>query len=264
MTFLKTTIVTLLLFISSLTFAQVGKNPFIDSVTTKVKALLPKNWFVVQNTTGFSVYYCRSCAEYETVKLKEENATASSEKIALNYFTTHGADSVSFYSMLSPDYIYKADPSAPLSDSEKKEARGKYKPADILKLDVVFTTKWENAHYDSIKNNNELLREKVLAQLPAKRSPKEFDDFRYWVPGKEWNSITQQSFSFERLPYQSSWYNYSVFIIPHLPFYDCSILYCDKKDPDYYTNPDNDMNREYSMIQGIIAYALGIKDYRMH
>jgi hypothetical protein len=243
-------------------YAQMPDPIFIDSVSKKIEGLLPTNWLIIKHDSGFSVFYCRSCIEYANKEIiKVENYYSTPKSLALSYFMQKGPDSVSFYSGLNLAYKYDPKGMLPLTESERKADREKYKPDGILKLDIVFSKKWSAGHLDTTRIHNELLRKKIMEQALGKNSV-EFESLRYWVPKNYWKEKTREySFFFERLPYESSWYNYSIFMIPRIGFLGCEIMYCEKNDPEYYYKMENHITREYHSVEGIISYALGIKDF---
>ncbi len=264
MKLIKMKILGLLLVISTFSSGQIINNLFIDSVANKIESLLPKNWFLSKNENGFSVSYCRSCSEFESKKLKKMKASETTQKIASVYFKQHGADSVSYYSLISLPLIhFPWDTIHPPSAWDKSKLREIYKPNDIVIINVLFKARWTKEHLDTVKAHNEVLRHiRMKESIGKKQDSYKSKDFRSWTRHEDWNGKTKNyPFTIEQLPYESAWYNYSIFITPGRNCSYGGIMYYDKNDIEFYANPENEITHEFDMVRLIISYGLGIRDY---
>lgn len=260
------TITLFLLLLSSKAFSQNKK--FITELSNKVKEVLNDDWFIEVVNDGFNVYFCRSCNEnYQ--KWADETGFIKGyilveplvEKDRYEFFKTELADSISYYSTVSMyDGIF--DPSQ--ADSIQHHAKKKfYRKNGILKFEIRLESKWSDNKIKEIQTKNNLLKKEILKESLYKSSINMFSDYRFNLPDDQWKTRTTAfDFYFQRLPYTSAFYDYSIFITPEKPYYSSvKPMYVDNSDEHYYENKENFIEAERCQALRIIALTLGIPDF---
>lgn len=245
-------------------FAQLSFKPKLDSIDSliiRVQNTLSKEWFVEKKANGFDVFFCRSCNENYIDSIN--NTPSYNRKNIQNnasfkfftrehFFERNGPDSVSYYSTVSQEF-------------STNEIRKYYEANGVMKIMVRLEQKWSKKKYKSIQNKNNTLKNEITKKSLGKSNMTIFEDYRFWVPNQPWllNRIKDYDFSFQQLPYTSDWFEYSIFIYQDKPTQFCNIMYCDPLDNLYYKNKRNKLEHERLTALTSIAYALGIKNYKV-
>ena len=238
---------------------------FVENICNNVKQVIGDEWFISQTNEGFDVYYCRTCNENYQKWLNEKNRfwkehydTPISQSKRYEFFSPELADSVSYYATVSR-------PSRAFDDTLNSEFdRDWYKKNGILKIQVRFEKKWTDEAYCEVEQKNELLKTEMLKEPLYKASMDMFSDCRFWLPELYWKQRTAScDFFFQRLPYKSCFYDYSIFIVPDKPYFFTDVLYVDSADEFYYKNKNNFIEDERCKILKIIAVSLGITDFKL-
>lgn len=235
----------------------------IDTLIQRVESTLSNDWFVVRRNNGFDVFFCRSCYDKyvdSTNKLKNsingrKNRILILQNSARSIFEQNGPDSIYYYQTVSL-----------AANTDTTLSRKDFASNAIMKISVDIEPKWDISKYNKILDQNNLLRDEIIKDNLGKTNMNIFKDYRFWVPNQNWllSRIKNFEFSFQQLPYESSWYNYSIFIYQDKPYQFCDALFCNPNDFYYFKNIKNYIDKDRDQALLTIAYSLGIKDYKIY
>lgn len=211
----------------------------LNHIIHDVESVIDPNWFIEKNDSGFTLFYCPTC-QSEYIRFSSIDNILSDTSLYENgyptrndFLTQYGPDSLHFRNMIGG------------YDPGSKE-QNPYPKNGILKLDVYFQPKWSQSKIDhSQKKNDEI---KLCVNENHRRIHSvSFYDYRLFIHDKFWDCD-----SMIRLPYSSSWYNYSIFIV---------------LDPDNYFSlplwPEDgtDLHSYLFRTMRTLAFSLGINDF---
>lgn len=245
-----------------LIFTCIGTNFFhaqeskkLDQLIDEIELQIGEEWYLQKTENGFSVSFCRSCAENYSDYLE---TSTTRELPKAHFFESDKLDSISCDSWGSryAGHNFKTD------QEQIDYYNDYYKPYSTLQFDVVFENKWSNEHVDSILANNTLLKEAILAEPLYKTDLTIFSDYRYELPSDYLQKrTTQYDFYFERLPYKSSSIDSSIFIVENDVFFFCHPVLVDKDDRTFFEKDENFLEAERQRVLKVVAKVLKIKDY---
>jgi hypothetical protein len=226
-----------------------NKKDSIDLIIDQVKKVLSDEWYITRVENGFTVSFCRSCHENYLDSLAELDNIPVIEKDF--FFRKQGPDSVLYYSIVNRAVVAPNQPGPAES------------PDGILVIRVDFHHKWSHDKLDSVQKMNDGIKKELMTGPLYKTSPTVFSDYRYYVPDITFkNTATGSSYRFQHLPYSSDWYNYSIFIDPSINCFHCWPKIPANAPDDLYKQED-ELNQERIRTLYAIAFALGIKDYKI-
>lgn len=231
---------------------------YIDTVIRKVENTIDENWFVVRNGDGFDIYFCKTCMDACADSLNSKyNTRYNRMRITRqDFFNTLGPDSIRYYSTVSHrGQLLTLDP-----NEEYKS--GVYKKNGVIKISVQFEKKWSEAKYKEVFQHNESIKEDIIKEPLGKSNMDIFADYRFWVPKDRYLLDRSDKGDFIRLPYESFWYNYSIFIIPDKPSYFTRIMFLNEEGLEF-KGDRVDLNQERIILLNSLAYCLGINDYNI-
>lgn len=229
----------------------------LDSLYKEVEFLIGDSWFFEETKNGFKVTFCRSCKDAYNNYLD----TTSIVNRPLNrdyFFKEELIDSVANYSTVSR---------SPMGFNTSKEEKiayntAMYKPDGILSFNVRIEKKWSQKKWSEVLARNNQLKDSILKQPLYKTNMAIFSDYRYWLPEDYLKQRTSGlDFYFERLPYESSIINKSIFIEHNKKNYFSEPMLVDKQDPEFFNKNENHLEDERKRTLKIIALVLGIDDY---
>ena len=154
---MKKSLTLIFCFFSFLIFAQIDSVKR-DSLINKVKELIGDDWYVRKTQNGFSVTFCRSCNNNYKKAIEEGRKDVLRDRFLGN----QKIDSVYYFSMVSSRGVSR-NPSKKQYNDRRREWS---KANGIIKIDVIFETKWESQKYDSIYSLNETLKKQSLDTIP--------------------------------------------------------------------------------------------------
>lgn len=228
------------------------KLDFIDSLISKVSNTVNENWYLVKQEKGFDIYYCKSCTDQYYDSLKNQKGFNRLLMDRYDIFNEQGPDSVCYYSSVSYEYT-----------DDISEIRNSYKNNGIMKISVKLEKTWSHKKIKHIKAHNDSIKNDII-QKPLGKSNKDiFSDYRFWLPNNQLLLKQSNKGNFIRLPYSSYWYDYSIFITPDKPSFFCSIMYIDKNDDYFFSNPKNNLEKERSVLLHSLANCMGINDFKI-
>lgn len=238
----------------------------ITQICLKTEKLIGEEWFLQQSENGFVVYFCRSCNEkYQKWISDEKLADNQVDSLSLRkgrqlFFKPEFVDSVSYYGTVSrPTMSFDAT-----EDEKNNYNKNWYKRNGVLKFEIRFEEKWSDEKIIELQKNNCLLEGEILKIPLLKSNTNIFSDYRFWLPEDYFKLRTAAyDFYFERLPYASTLFDYSVFIIPDKPFFFCDVLYVNKSNDLYFNVEANFIEEERLKTLKIIVLSLGINDYKI-
>ena len=252
--------------INKLYAQQKPSNEELTEICNKVEQVIGEDWFVHQTNNGFEVYFCRSCNENYQKWVNEQeffhrpvHDTPISDKKRYNFFKPELADSVSYYSLVSNIPRPFDDP---LRDEHLKEC---YQKNGVLKFTFRLERKWGTKKVNDAQTNNELLKTQILSTPLYKTGMGIFSDYRFWLPESYLRQRTEKhyDFYFERLPYTSCWYDYSIFFEQDKPFFFSAVMFVNPSEEKYFDNKANFIEDERCRTLKIIALTLGINDFTL-
>ena len=243
-------------------FSQKISSEKLELIRSEVQSVLGDDWFLTPTESGFKVTFCRSCQKRYVDSCNSNELTMFLRRSRDSFFSPDKADSVCYYTTVSnpphPFYDDKNDSIRHLAMLETYIANG------ILSFEIRIEKKWSDKKVQEIAARNDTLKTEILKEPLYKTSMDIFSDYRFWLPDEYLKQRTKKySFYFERLPYSSEGYDYSIFIIQDKPYYFCSPLYVDKNDRYFYDNISNELENERRRTLKIIALALGILDFKV-
>lgn len=235
----------------------------IDTLIRRVEHVLSDEWFIVKQKNGFDVMFCRSCndAYLDSVNNKPfYNQFEGQKSVARNFFSREA-----FFTENGPDSVCYLPTASRVRSTDTTQIKKLYKANGIMKISVRIAPKWTNIAYVLADSNNTILKNEILKEDLGKTDMSIFEDYRYWIPTQLWllERIKNFDFSFKQLPYSSVWFNYSIFIYQDKPIQFCKALYCDPTQSNYYKDERNNLEHVRAVALNSIAYALGIKDYKI-
>ena len=253
--------------INNLFAQQKPSNEELTEICNKVEQVIGEDWFVHQTNNGFEVYFCRSCNENYQKWVKnndfslgtENHATHFTQKDRYNFFKPELADSMSYFGTVS-QLVHPFIDSAQL-----RNFKAEYPNNGIMKFVFKIDRKWTEKKVSDAAANNELLKTEILSTPLYKTSMDIFSDYRFWLPESYLRQRTEKGydFYFERLPYSSCWYDYSIFIEQDKPWFYCEPAYVDPSEENYPGNPRIFIEDERCRTLKIIALTLGINDFTL-
>lgn len=265
---MKSILLFLLLSVSQNLFAQdKPSNEELTEICNKVEQVIGEDWFVHQTKNGFDVYFCRTCNENYQKWVKnndfslgtENHATYITLKDRYNFFKPELADSVSYFTTVSR-------PPHPFIDtSQKRNFNVEYPSNGILKFTFSVDRKWSTKKVNDTQTNNDSLKAEILSTPIYKTGMGVFSDYRFWLPESYLRQRTEKryDFYFERLPYTSCWYDYSIFFEQDKPYFFCEVVYVDPNEEHYFGNSKIFIEDERCRTLKIIALTLGINDFTL-
>jgi len=252
---MKKSLTLIFCFFSFLIFAQIDSVKR-DSLINKVKELIGDDWYVRKTQNGFSVTFCRSCNNNYKKAIEEGRKDVLRDRFLGN----QKIDSVYYFSMVSSRGVSR-NPSKKQYNDRRREWS---KANGIIKIDVIFETKWESQKYDSIYSLNETLKKQSLNNLKPKSSTDIFLDYRSFVPTKEYfRNPDLLGNSFQKLPYNSLILPNSLFLNSDFYCYGCEAVWIDKSDNRFFLRKENYLKKERNRTLQIIALVLGIHDFKI-
>ena len=258
----------LLLSFSSESFAQhnISKKE-LEEIYNKVEQVIGEDWFIHPQPKGFDIYFCRSCREEfdhwkhsdSVIYLSEGILTPFRYKDRYKFFSPEKADSMAYYTTVN---MYGYDIGWP-DDKRDSLMRNYYKPETNLCIQYRFEKKWNTKDSLEVATKNEVLAKEIMENSIYSTMPHMFSDYRFWVPEKYvLRHATINTYGFERLPYSSDTYHYSIFFTIDNPSYFCAPMYVDKSDPYYFERDENHLEKERDRLLLILGYTLGLNDFR--
>jgi len=234
----------------------------LEAIREEVRSVIGKDWFLTQTASGFKVTFCRSCQKHyeDSCNYQDKTFGFHFPLSRDSFFNPEQIDSVCYYPTVSlPPQPFYASDSARHADKLKA-----YQVNGILSFEIRIEAKWDEKKYRELMAQNELLKTEILKEPLYKTSKDIFSDYRFYLPEDYLKQRTEKyPFYFERLPYSSKLYDYSIFLIPDKPNFFCSPLYVDKSDPRFYDAISNFLEEERQRTLKIIALSLGILDFKI-
>lgn len=243
-------------------FSQKISSEKLELIRSEIQSVLGDDWFLTPTKSGFKVTFCRSCQKryVDSCNSRPENRDWIFPPSRELFFDPHHMDSVCYYTTVSNE-------SNPFSENDSMRyvyLENFYKTNGILSFEVRIEKKWSDKKYQEVAAKNDTLKKEILKEPLYKMSMNIFSDYRFWLPEDYFKNRTKNyNFYFERLPYSSELYDYSIFIIQDKPYYFCSPLYVDKNDRYFYNRISNKLEHERERTLKIIALALGILDFKV-
>ncbi len=246
-------------------------NNAFDGIYDQFSQTLSENWFVSRSESSIFLTYCRSCQEiYERsidslILLNNTRADSSREykmkemrehvkwgeypsRWRESIFKQRGPDSVSFYS--------------PLGRGFGPSTQEDYQPEDILQIEIRFEPLWSDKQIQKVWSRNDTLKAEILKE-PLYKTVISFDDYRAFLPQDYLKARTKRlDYYFERLPYKSKKYKYSIFISTTEKELCTEVILVDKSDPLYFLKHENNLEREKASALIVVAYVLGLEDFK--
>ncbi len=249
-----------LIFSSSTLFGQRQKEK-IDSLVDEIELLIGDEWFLEETKDGFQVTFCRSCNENYLAEIgvpSDDPFDITPNRF--DFFQTELLDSVCYFSSLNPSILPRkwkeAERTAYFTDL--------YQADDILRFHIRFEKKWKESNIEKVQARNDEIRDSILRTPLFMSNERIFSDYRYWLPREFWKRrITTLDFYFERLPYESTILDQSIFIEHNKPGFFSEPMLVDKNDKNYFDRRENHLEAERQRTLKIIALVLGIHDYRI-
>lgn len=236
-------------------FSHAQESNNLDELIDEIELQIGEEWFLQKTDSGFSVSFCRSCAENYSDYL---DTSSTRELPKDHFFESDKLDSISCDSWVSryTGHNFK-------TEQERIDYYNDYyKPYSTLQFDVVFENKWSNEQVDSILANNTLLKEAILEEPLYKTDLNIFADYRYELPSDFLQKrTTKYDFYFERLPYESRKLDSSIFIIENDVFFFCHPVLVDKDDRTFFKKDENFLEAERQRVLKAVAKLLKINDY---
>lgn len=234
-------------------------NTVLDSLYKEVEFLIGDSWFFEETKDGFKVTFCRSCKDAYNNYL-DTTSIVNRPLNRASFFKEELIDSIANYSLVS------VSPSGYYSTKEEKNTYNKamYKPNGILSFNVRIEKKWSEKKWIEVLSRNNQLKDSILKEPLYKTNMGIFSDYRCFLPEDYLKQRTSGlDFYFERLPYESSIINKSIFIDPNITNYFSRPMLVDRNDPNYYEKNENKLLDERNRTLKIIALTLGIHDYKI-
>lgn len=245
---------TFLLLISLVLFSFTHKEkkelePILNKIIRDLETVLSQDWYIVPNQAGFEINYCPTCMDKYIAWRDSTNKSHLFTRTDI--FEKFGPDSVYFHSMVS---IVRSTP----EDYFAKTINN-----GLLKIKVDFTSKWDSTKINEVQAKNDALLEAILSQPVYKTDMRQFEDYRRYVPKNYWKDRTAHlGYSeFQRLPYSSAFYDYSIFIDFGEHCYSCRADYIISKNPETKKIELRYLDKTSFQTQVILAYVLGIPDF---
>lgn len=271
---MKKAITLLFLFSHFLLWGQKQKKETIrqqslERAVFELKHIISPNWFLQIQADTILLTYCKSCNEaYENYsdslqidlhKRKDRDEfigyskSRSTYEIRQEIFTQLGPDSVSYYSTLCYSGFVEST----------EEAKRSFCPDDILQFKIIFEETWSPKKVARIQKRNDQLKDDFL-DTPLLKLVVDFDDYRAYIPSNQHKDrIDKHHYYFQRLPYQSTQYNYSIFLSTSIQEIGLAMVFVDKNDPYFFAKKRNYIQKEYHQTLLLVAYALGLKRYQL-
>lgn len=221
----------------------------IDKIVIDLEYLLTEDWYVVPNASGFDLNYCPSCMD--RYKAWKDSSHQQHLFTRADIFEKFGPDSVYIHSMVS---IVRTTPEQHFAKTVNN---------GILQYKVSFVPTWDSTEINRVQAKNDALAAAIFAEPVYKTSEREFSDYRRYVPKNWWKERTEHLgyTEFERLPYSSTFYDYSIFIDFGDKCYSCRSDYIVSRDQETKTVKLKYLAKTNFQTQLMLAYVLGIPDF---
>lgn len=258
----------LICFIQSLNAQTTISKKELEDIYNKVEQVIGDDWFIHPQPSGFDIYFCRSCRQEfdrwkhsgDAIYFSEGVMTPFRYKDRYKFFSPEKADSMAYYATVNRFTPYPKE-----EDSGKYYASNReyYQPQEVLRIQYRLKKKWSTKDSLVTANRNQVLADEIMSNSLYRTMPHMFSDYRFWVPSDyTLKHATTNSYSFERLPYSSDTYEYSIFFTIDKPDYFSAPMFVDKSDPYYFEKEENDLEKERDRLLLIISYTLGLTNFR--
>lgn len=221
----------------------------INKVVIDLEYILSEDWYIVPNEVGFNVNYCPTCMEKYKAWSDSTNTYHSFNRSDI--YQKFGPDSVYIYSMVSA------------VRTTKEEHYLRVVNNGILQFKVEFAPKSDSTEINRVQAKNEALVEAIFSKPVYKTDKRQFDDYRKYIPKNYWKDRTEHLgyTEFERLPYSSMFYDYSIFIDFGNQCYGCRLDYIVSKDQETKSVKLKYLDKNIFQTQLMLTYVLGIPDF---
>lgn len=223
-------------------------------IHTELKNTISENWFITEKDSSFLLTFCQTCqSEYQAAL----ESASNKEAVFLNrdsFLQKYGPDSVALFCSAC---------GVPYGEPTEKDLKDWFTPDDILTIEIKLSTKWSKKRIEQLEYRNDSLKTETEKNKMFRIGS--LLDFRAVVPQRSpiINSMTENwLFYFQREPYESSKFDFSLFLIPNedRPLEKPYLI--ERNDPYYYKKNMLCLEKEKKSTMILVAYILGLKNYK--